>query len=203
MLNIAVVALLQRFRKRFPPSLTVAQQNIVLGPFAFVITLYAFLLSFVVINLWQSFSQAQRTAVIEAETVAVLYQLTESLLGAQGSRQTMTQYVRSVVQDEWPAMADGKTSPKTEALYNQIWQDVRDLVPSTVKEQLLYAELLDQLRTMGHPPPPQNRRSRCHCERSDAISARQHRLLRRLSLLAMTLSSPLFLWSSRVLSHGP
>jgi uncharacterized protein DUF4239 len=149
LLNIVVVALLQHFRKRFPPSLTVAQQNIVLGPFAFVITLYAFLLSFVVINLWQSFSQAQRTAVIEAETVAVLYQLTESFPGAQVSRQTLTQYVRSVVQDEWPAMAEGKSSAKTEALYNQIWQEVRDLVPSTTKEQLLYAELLDQLSILA------------------------------------------------------
>src|SRR5215510_13663520 len=120
LLNIAVVATLQHFRKRFPPSLTAEQQNIVLGPFAFVVTLYAFLLSFVVINLWQTFSQAQRTAVIEAETVAVLYQLTESFPAAQVSRQAMTQYVQSVVQDEWPAMAKGQASPKTEALYNQI-----------------------------------------------------------------------------------
>src|SRR5262245_44315908 len=149
LLNIAVVALLQRFRRRFPPALTVAQQNIVLGPFAFVITLYAFLLSFVVINLWQTFSQAQRTAVIEAETVAVLYQLTESFPAAQVSRQAMTQYVQSVVQDEWPAMAKGQASPKTEALYNQIWHAVRDLVPSSTKEQLLYAELLDQLSTLA------------------------------------------------------
>src|SRR5262245_20245793 len=120
LLNVAVVVILQRFRKRFPPSLTAEQQNIVLGPFAFVITLYAFLLSFVVINLWQTFSQAQRTAAIEAETVAVLYQLTESFPAAQVSRQAMTQYVQSVVQDEWPAMAKGQASPKTEALYNQI-----------------------------------------------------------------------------------
>ncbi|HJY84644.1 MAG TPA: hypothetical protein VKK81_26635, partial [Candidatus Binatia bacterium] len=49
LLNVAVVVILQRFRKRFPPSLTAEQQNIVLGPFAFVVTLYAFLLSFVVI----------------------------------------------------------------------------------------------------------------------------------------------------------
>ena len=107
LLNIAVVAFLQHFRKRFPPSLTAEQQNIVLGPFAFVVTLYAFLLSFVVINLWQTFTQADRTAVIEAETVAALYRLTESFPGAQAGRQTLTQYVRSVVQDEWPAMADG------------------------------------------------------------------------------------------------
>ena len=149
LLNIAVVATLQHFRKRFPPSLTAEQQNIVLGPFAFVVTLYAFLLSFVVINLWQTFTQAQRTAVSEAETVAVLYRLTGSFPGTQVGRQTMIQYVQSVVQDEWPAMAGGKTSPKTEALYNQIWQEVQGLVPSTAKEQLLYAEFLDQLSTLA------------------------------------------------------
>jgi len=150
LLNVAVVVILQRFRKRFPPSRTAEQQNIVLGPFAFVVTLYAFLLSFVVINLWQTFSQAQRTVVIEAETVSVLYQLTESFPGAQMIRQAMTQYVKSVSQDEWPAIAGGKTSPKTEALYNQIWRGVRDLVPATAKEQLLYAELLDQLSTFAN-----------------------------------------------------
>src|SRR5215813_12525616 len=94
-LNLAVVVLLQHFRKRFPPSLTTAQQNIVLGPFAFVVTLYAFLLSFVVITLWQTFTQAQRTAVHEAEAVSVLYRLTESFPGTQASRQTLLQYVQS------------------------------------------------------------------------------------------------------------
>ena len=148
-LNLAVVVLLQHVRKRFPPALTAEQQNIVLGPFAFVVTLYAFLLSFVVINLWQTFTQAERTTVLEAETVAVLYRLAESFPGTQGVRQTMLQYVKSVVQDEWPAMADGKTSPKTEALYNHIWQETDALVPTTVKEQLLYAEYLDQLSALA------------------------------------------------------
>src|SRR5215510_8093087 len=150
LLNIAVVATLQHFRKRFPPSLTTEQQNIVLGPFAFVVTLYAFLLSFVVINLWQTFTQAQRTAVREAEAVSVLYRLTESFPGTQASRQTMLQYVQSVIHDEWPAMASGKASPKTEALYNHIWQEMQALDPSTTKDQLLYAEFLDQLSTLAN-----------------------------------------------------
>jgi hypothetical protein len=149
-LNIVVVATLQHVRKRFPPSLTAAQQNIVLGPFAFVVTLYAFLLSFVVINLWQTFTQAQQTAVREAEAISVLYRLTESFPGTQASRQTLMQYVWSVIQDEWPAMASGKTSPQTEALYNQIWQEMHALDPSTAKEQVLYAEFLDQLSTLAN-----------------------------------------------------
>src|SRR5215471_2739812 len=149
LLNVVVVALLQHFRKRFPHSLTATQQNIVLGPFAFVVTLYAFLLSFVVINLWQTFSQAQRTTVSEAETVAVLYRLAESLTGTQEVRQTMRQYVKSIVQDEWPAMAASQTSPKTETLYNQIWQETYAMVPTTAKEQVLYAEYLHQLSALA------------------------------------------------------
>src|SRR5215475_636785 len=116
-LSIAVVVLLRRVRKRFPSVLTATQQNTVLGPFAFVVTLYAFLLSFVVITLWQTFTQAQRTAVHEAEAVSVLYRLTESFPGTQASRQTLLQYVQSVIHDEWSAMASGKPSQKTEALY--------------------------------------------------------------------------------------
>jgi len=148
-LSIAVVVLLRRVRKRFPSVLTATQQNTVLGPFAFVVTLYAFLLSFVVINLWQTFSQAQRTVAIEAETVAVLYRLTESFPEAQMVRQTLVQYLKSGIQDEWPAMANGHASPQTEALYTQIWRGVRDLVPSTAKDQLLYAEVLNQLSTLA------------------------------------------------------
>src|SRR6187200_849910 len=44
---------------------------------------------------------------------------------------------------------------------------------------------------------------RRHCERSEAIFARKQRLLRRVSLLAMTASPVLRLCSVRVLSHGP
>ncbi len=54
-----------------------------------------------------------------------------------------------------------------------------------------------------NPTPESGIRARCHCERSEAIFAQKQRLLRRLSLLAMTVSSPLFLCSPRVLSHGP
>jgi len=141
----AVIGVLYLLRKRFPTSLTEQQQNTVLGPFSFMITLYAFLLGFTVVNLWQTFDQADRTTVKEAETAGVLYLLTDSFSGSQSARQTLIHYVESVAQDEWPAMAGGNISPKTEALYIEVCKEIRDLVPTSAKEQAIYAELLAQL----------------------------------------------------------
>jgi hypothetical protein len=141
----AVVGVLYLLRKRFPTSLTGQQQNTVLGPFSFVITLYAFLLGFTVVNLWQTFDQADRTAAKEAETAGVLYLLTDSFPESQSARRTLIHYVESVAQEEWPAMAGGNISPKTEALYIKVWQEVRGLVPTSAREQAIYAELLAKL----------------------------------------------------------
>jgi hypothetical protein len=144
----AVIGILYLLRKRFPTSLTEQQQNTVLGPFSFVITLYAFLLGFTVVNLWQTFDQADRTAAKEAETVGVLYLLTDSFPGSQAARQTLIHYVESVAQDEWPAMAGRNISAKTEALYIKAWQELRGLVPTSAKEQAIYAEVLAQLSSL-------------------------------------------------------
>ena len=141
----AVIGVLYFLRKRFPTSLTEQQQNTVLGPFSFMITLYAFLLGFTVVNLWQTFDQADRTTAKEAETAGVLYLLTDSFPDSQSARQTLIHYVESVAQDEWPAMAGGNISPKTEALYIEVCKEVRGLVPTSAREQAIYAELLNQL----------------------------------------------------------
>jgi len=60
-----------------------------------------------------------------------------------------------------------------------------------------------ELKDYGTKPPSHDIRSRRHCERSEAIFAQKQRVLRHLSLLAMTASSPLLCCSFRVLSHGP
>ena len=147
--NIMLVAIMYFFRSKFPTSLTKEQQNVAIAPFTFVITLYAFLLSFVVINLWQTFSQADQSVAREAETIVIIYRLTESFPDSHDARHTITEYLSSVVHEEWPAMADGKASPKTKELANQIWQEVQALTAST-PEQLIYkAELLTQLSKLA------------------------------------------------------
>jgi hypothetical protein len=72
---IAIISVFHLLHRRFPTRLTAQQQNTALGPFSFVITLYAFLLGFIVVSLWQTFRQADRAAAKEAETIVAIYRL--------------------------------------------------------------------------------------------------------------------------------
>ena len=145
MLFIVVIGALSFLRKRFPSSVTAQEQNTMLGPFSFVITLHAFLLGFIVVNLWQTFDQADRSVAKEAETVGIIYLLSGPFPESAPIRQLLGEYVTSVVHDEWPAMKEGKESPKTEEIYLHVWSKVRELSPTNLKEGALYKELLEQL----------------------------------------------------------
>jgi hypothetical protein len=147
---IAIISVLHLLHRRFPTRLTAQQQNTALGPFSFVITLYAFLLGFIVVSLWQTFRQADRAAANEAETIVAIYRLTESFSETQSVRQTLSHYTSSITHEEWPAMAIGETSPATEALYHQVWQELRTLNPETQKELAIYGELLNELGNLTH-----------------------------------------------------
>ena len=140
-----VIGVLSLLRKRFPSPVTAQEQNTLLGPFSFVITLYAFLLGFIVVNLWQTFDQADRNVAKEAETIGIPYMLLGELPGSAHVRQLLVDYLVSVVQDEWPSMNDGKVSLKTEDIYVRIWFEARALSPVTAKEVALYTKLLDQM----------------------------------------------------------
>jgi len=147
-IQFALISVLHLARKKFPVSLTREQQNTFIGPFSFVVTVYAFLLSFVVVNLWQTFTEAERTASKEAENVSVLYRLMEPYPGTQDLRDAMARYVDSVVREEWPAMRKGETSPNTKVFLGQVAREFRKLNPVTPRDQAIYAEALSVLDTL-------------------------------------------------------
>jgi hypothetical protein len=84
-------------------------------------------------------------------------------------------------------------------------KDLSSCFPITGGEATLHDWLIEigLYKDYGTKPPPHRRRSRGHCERSEAIFARKQRLLRRVPLLAMTVSPSSLLCAVKVLSHGP
>jgi hypothetical protein len=148
-LVLAVIGTLHLLRKRVPTPLTEQQQNTLLGPFSFVGTLYAFLIGFVVVTLWHNFNDAGHIVAREAETVAVLYRLSDGLPGGDALQRSLAAYVGSVKEDEWPEMAMGRVSNKTEAIYERIWREGQSLTPKTAREQALYSELVHQFSELS------------------------------------------------------
>jgi Protein of unknown function (DUF4239) len=86
--------------------------------FATVGVLYAVLLAFVIIVVWEKFSAAQADVVDEAGAAVTVYRLSPALgdKGGADLRSAVTNYLKSAVADDWPAMAksdiDGSRSAR-------------------------------------------------------------------------------------------
>src|SRR4051812_34207532 len=80
--------------------------------FATVGVLYAVLLAFAVIIVWEKFSEAENTAAQEAGAVATLYRLADGIGGDPGAalRSGLTHYARVAIAQNWPAMERGEAS---------------------------------------------------------------------------------------------
>jgi hypothetical protein len=102
---------------------------------AVVGVIYAVLLAFVVVIVWEDFGSADQTANNEADAVGNLYRDAIGIGGLQGQRlETAVQaYALSVADTEWPYMAKHQQgSSETEDAQNVVWSDVKALsVPAS------------------------------------------------------------------------
>src|SRR5579864_4366939 len=70
--------------------------------------LFAVLLGFMVIALWESYDSAKTTAATEAADLIPLYRATDGLPQEAGDhmRELTRQYAEAVIKDEWPTQAE-------------------------------------------------------------------------------------------------
>ena len=143
---VAVVGLL--VVQRLVPSDRREEHNDVAGfIYAVLGVAYAVLLAFVVIAVWQDYETAQSNAESEAHELAGLYFLSSQLPEPQRTRiQDLDRtYARVVVEEEWPMMERGQTSPHADSLVSQLRLELLGFDPRTKGEQVLYDRGLTQL----------------------------------------------------------
>ena len=76
--------------------------------------LYAVLLAFAVIVVWEKFSEAENVVAREASAIATLYRLADGIRAIPAARTATTWAGTSeAVAEDWPAMARGTESPAT------------------------------------------------------------------------------------------
>jgi hypothetical protein len=114
--------------------------------FATVGVIYAVLLGFAVIVVWEKFSEAENDVALEAGAAAAIYRLAPGIKGDAGAalREGMSAYLRLAVAEDWPAMKHGRGSAgATRALGDLYTALLRYDPPAPV--QPVFAELLHQL----------------------------------------------------------
>jgi hypothetical protein len=129
-----------------------ARHNDVAGfIYAVIGVVYAVLLGFSAIIVWEQFRNAREVAELEANAVADLYRDTRAF--PPDAREEviaeLREYVRLVIEEEWPAMVAGEASEQTWAAYNLLWHTYQDFTPQDEGERIWYEESVERLNFLG------------------------------------------------------
>jgi hypothetical protein len=102
---------------------------------------------FSLFSVWQQFNAARQTAEAEASSVETIYRLAEGFPEPERGRvrQLAESYGRDVVEEEWPLLERGRTSPRAERLLDELRRDVQEAEPATDAQGALRTEALAEL----------------------------------------------------------
>jgi hypothetical protein len=116
--------------------------------FATVGVLYAVLLAFAVVVVWEKFNQAESEVAKEAGAAATVFRLSQGVDPERGAaiREATTDYLTSAIASDWPAMESGTQSSATTEALNEIYHAVLKFQSLGTDERLVLAEILRQDR---------------------------------------------------------
>jgi Na+/melibiose symporter-like transporter len=115
--------------------------------FATVGVLYAVLLAFAVVIVWQKFNDAENNAALEAGAAATIFRLADGIGASEGDAISAATagYLQSAIEQEWPSMEGERESPATGAALDDVYSVVVQYVPTNARTQELTSEILHQL----------------------------------------------------------
>jgi hypothetical protein len=126
--------------------------------FATVGVIYAVLLAFAVIVVWEKFSDAETAVVQEAGASATIFRLVD---GADpeslATRAAMADYLRLAIERDWPRMAEGKKSPDVTKALDALYAIAVRMREKQSRDRAVYYEIFKQLDVIT-----QARRTRLH-----------------------------------------
>ena len=119
--------------------------------YAVVGVVYAVLLGFSAIIVWEQFRDAQEGVEHEANALADLYRDSQALPPEvrKAVELHVRTYVRLVIEKEWPAMAEGESSSEAWEEYNALWRTYHAFQPLDDHQRLWYAESIRRLNTLA------------------------------------------------------
>jgi hypothetical protein len=118
--------------------------------FATVGVLYAVLLAFVIIAVWEKFSDAESDVSREAGAAAAIYRLVDGIEGEPGAtlRNGLTAYLQSAITEDWAAMEKGEASPVATRALDSLYAAALAYKPTDQRGVAILSEILRQLSAM-------------------------------------------------------
>ena len=120
--------------KHFQPSI-----------FSFFASLYAFFLGFAFVTLWSAYLNTEANVAKEADNLLVAFRTSKDLQHSEGFRQSLADYVKKVVEDEWPQMEQDRMSEEANKLFDQVWEQLHRLKADNKSDTDIYANIASLL----------------------------------------------------------
>ncbi|MBA4416780.1 MAG: hypothetical protein C0392_02545, partial [Syntrophus sp. (in: bacteria)] len=142
-LTVFIMSILIVLRKAFPHKLGEPTQQVAGYMAAFVATIYAFILGFSIMVLWQMHDTAESTASKEVNELRTMYRLAKTSPHPEKLSGKIIEYLKCVHDEEWKDMAHGHISKRAEQLKEQLWEQVITVVNTYKGEGAIATALLD------------------------------------------------------------
>ena len=144
-LSLLITGMLYLLRRRFAKT-DLAVEHLHPSVFSFFTTIYAFFLGFAIVTLWSAFLTAQANVTREADSLLVAYRISKTLPNSGAFRRALADYVKGVVDDEWPSMeARDAMSEKTQQALEKVWDSFILLKPADKGDNDLYLDIGNRL----------------------------------------------------------
>ena len=120
--------------------------------FLMIGTLYAVLIAFAIFVVWNEFQEAGTNLEREANEVGNLSRMAMGMPQPlhRDIQSALVDYLNSVVDDEFPAMANGNDSPRTWQAVQKLWDIYNGIEPDSPRMQAYYSESLKQLNELSN-----------------------------------------------------
>ena len=117
-----------------------------------VTTLYAVVLAFVVVIVWQQYSDARAAVQREASQIIDLARLMAEVPPPANARlhEELVRFTQDSLDHEWPSLASGRSDPAAEQALNQLWHGVVSEIKGTAPaEQAILNASLQRLTDLS------------------------------------------------------
>ncbi|HEY1732771.1 MAG TPA: hypothetical protein VGG15_13530 [Terriglobales bacterium] len=120
--------------------------------FLMIGTLYAVLIAFAIFVVWTQFQDAGTNLEREVNAVGDLSRMSSGLPEPQHTviRNALLEFVHAVIEDEFPAMAEGRDSTRTWAAMQKLMDAYTDAPITSIKDQIYAAESLKHLNDLSN-----------------------------------------------------
>lgn len=137
-------------RRVLPRNLLVRHNDVAGFVASLVGVIYAVLLSFVVVVVWQEYDGSTQVAQKEASAVADIYHLSYGLPArdADTLRHQLARYINDMIDKEWPAMQEGTVSLSTERDGHAILRTIMTFKPSGSAQDQIRSQAITEVQTL-------------------------------------------------------